>query len=478
MSKYSKLFSDTLIFGIGNFTTKIIYFFLMPIYTLALSPTDFGLVDLLNNSIQLILPIFTLCISEALFRFCLDEDAVHKELLNNSLRILYISFIPVSVAAAAMYYCSDESYWLLFAVLYVTESLRSLIAQFARGLGYVKQYAVNGVISAVVLLGSTYLFLRVLDWHINGYLTGFIAANIASLAYLLPAVKIHSYISISCFNKSLARAMVLFSLPLVPVTVSWWFNNISSRYILAGFCGLSVAGLFSAASKLPALINVMSSIFQLSWQFASVKEYQQDKNSTFFSTVFEYFSGLILISGSAIVALLPLISQFVLKGSFYDAWQYSPLLIFSAIIGAQTLFLGTFYGVVKNNKRAFYTTLYSTVINILGCLLLIPVTGVWGALIASVTSYLIFLIMRIRDTRRIVPVNVSYPKLITSLTVLLTQCSLMPCEWFHSTPLCILPPLVIAIIYRKNIVRLIVLVASKIKSVFNNRRATGSNSEQ
>ena len=31
MNKYKSLFSDTLVFGLGNFTTKLIYFFLMPI---------------------------------------------------------------------------------------------------------------------------------------------------------------------------------------------------------------------------------------------------------------------------------------------------------------------------------------------------------------------------------------------------------------------------------------------------------------
>jgi len=52
VNKYKSLFSNTLIFGVGNFMTKLIYFFLMPIYTLALTTEEFGLADLLNNSLQ------------------------------------------------------------------------------------------------------------------------------------------------------------------------------------------------------------------------------------------------------------------------------------------------------------------------------------------------------------------------------------------------------------------------------------------
>ena len=49
--------------------TKLIYFFLMPIYTLALTTEEFGLADLLNNSLQLVMPVFTLSITDAVFRF-------------------------------------------------------------------------------------------------------------------------------------------------------------------------------------------------------------------------------------------------------------------------------------------------------------------------------------------------------------------------------------------------------------------------
>lgn len=72
MNKYKSLFSDTLIFGIGNFMTKLIYFFLMPIYTLVLTTEEFGLADLLNNSLQLVMPVLTLSITDAVFRFALD----------------------------------------------------------------------------------------------------------------------------------------------------------------------------------------------------------------------------------------------------------------------------------------------------------------------------------------------------------------------------------------------------------------------
>ena len=75
MGKFKSLVSDTLIFAIGNFTVKILYFILMPIYTASLSSEEFGLADLLNNTLQLVVPILTLSISDAVFRFMLEKNA-------------------------------------------------------------------------------------------------------------------------------------------------------------------------------------------------------------------------------------------------------------------------------------------------------------------------------------------------------------------------------------------------------------------
>lgn len=402
MNKYKSLFSDTLIFGIGNFTTKLIYFFLMPIYTLTLTKEEFGLVDLLNNSLQLVMPILTLSITDAVFRFALDKDSNHRMLLCNGLRILGYSYTIVILGTAIIYLFCAGNYWWLFALLYISESLKFLFAQFVRGLGKVKEFAFNGIIGALFLLGSTYLFLQVFKLGINGYLMAFVIANIASLIYLLWKVNVKHYIEFSSYDSSLMRNMIIYSLPLVPNMLSWWMTNISSRYIIAGYCGLGIAGLFAGASKIPALINIIASVFQQAWQFASVKEYQEATKSEFYSRVFHYYSFFVTMGSAMILLILPYLSRFILKGEFYEAWIYTPLLLFSATLGCYSIFFGTFYAVVKDNKKAMYTTMVGATTNILLCFSLIPLIGISGALIANVVSYIIIVGMRIRDSKKYV----------------------------------------------------------------------------
>ena len=287
MRKYRSLISDTIVFGIGNFTVKIVYFLLMPLYTLALSTEEFGIADLLTNALALVMPILTLSISDAVFRFTIDKDCQPSALLSNGFKILSYSYLLVSFIALISFVLFElPNYWILFAIWYIFDSLKLLFAQYTRALGKVWHFSINGIIGSVVLLISTFIFVYLLNWGINGYLLSFIFADITSVFYLIWASPIICSIRNHFSNNILLKKMLLYSLPLIPNMLSWWLTNISSRYIIAAFCGLSVAGLFSAASKIPAILNIFTSIFQQSWQFASVKEYQESEKSSFFINVF------------------------------------------------------------------------------------------------------------------------------------------------------------------------------------------------
>ena len=84
---------------------------------------------------------------------------------------------------------------------------------------------------------------------------------------------------------------------------------------------------------------------------------------------------------------------------------YTALAIFS-YIGMLFYFFGTFYTVVKDNKKAMYTTMLGATVNILLCFLLIPQIGITGALIANVASYAVIVGMRIRDSKRYVSLTI------------------------------------------------------------------------
>lgn len=175
MGKFKSLISDTLIFGIGNFTVKFLYFVLMPIYTLSLSSDEFGLADLLNNTLQFLVPILTLSISDAVFRFMLDKNADKDALLSNGFYVLAGGFVVVALGVVLLsFFVYLETYWFYFVLWYVVEALRILFSQYTRAEGKLWTFSLNGIIGALVLLISTYFFVYERKFGVNGYILSFI----------------------------------------------------------------------------------------------------------------------------------------------------------------------------------------------------------------------------------------------------------------------------------------------------------------
>ena len=73
MSKGKELAKNTIILFIGVFFTKIIQYFLLPVYTGYLTTEEYGTVDLFNTIISLLIPIIGLQIEQGVFRYLISN---------------------------------------------------------------------------------------------------------------------------------------------------------------------------------------------------------------------------------------------------------------------------------------------------------------------------------------------------------------------------------------------------------------------
>lgn len=72
-SSYKKLFSNTIIFAIGSFSSKVLVLLLVKVYTTYLSPEEMGINDVITQIANWLQPLVTLTVSEAIIRFGLDK---------------------------------------------------------------------------------------------------------------------------------------------------------------------------------------------------------------------------------------------------------------------------------------------------------------------------------------------------------------------------------------------------------------------
>ena len=116
--KSKKLLSDTLLFFIGSIGSKFIQFFLVPLYTYTLSTIEYGTSDLLLTTVNFLMPIFSLQVSDALLRFGLDKKISQIDTITTCIRILMYGTIFTIVFSPFLLLYKPLSNYIFYFVMF------------------------------------------------------------------------------------------------------------------------------------------------------------------------------------------------------------------------------------------------------------------------------------------------------------------------------------------------------------------------
>lgn len=444
MNRYKKLLSDTAIYGIGTFASKLLVFFLTRLYTECLTEAQYGKADLISNMANLFIPLAAAGICDAIFRFALDREGNKKAVFSTGILILsasgsiFLLFSPLLLVSSYF-----RSYvWLI--VLYVLMSnFHSACAQYIRALDKAKLFAVQGIINTVLTISLNVLFLVILpDSNFfsgeYGYVLSIVIADFLVGCFLLIYAKLWKDIKIKNARKDLAVSMLKYSLPLIPTTIFWWITNVSDRYMVTYFLGEGQNGLYTAAYKIPTLLTLVTGVFSEAWQFSAVKENDPEERAKFYSTVFSCFQAIIFVAGACVIAFSKVGAKILFAESYYSAWSFIPVLVMASVFSSFVNFLSSVYVVKKRSMKSFITAAIGAVVNIILNFLLIPSCinfgsfelkcvglGVQGAAIATLASYIVVFIIRAADTRKLLRFNLHIVRLLINALALVAGSFLM-----------------------------------------------------
>ena len=430
MNRYKKLFSDTVILGLGTFGSKLLVFLLMPFYTAWLSTEQYSTAELITSTANLLIPLACVGIANGIFRFAADRGSNKEEVFSSSIALLLLgsgAFLILSPLLGLINYF-DGYLWLI--ILYVlSANLQSVAAQYVRAVDRTKLFAVQGIFNTLLTILFNLLLLWQFDLGVTGYVLSVILGNLVTTLLLTAAARLWRAFRWSRIRKDLILELLRFSLPLVPTTVCWLITDLSDRYMVTYFCGAHENGIYSAAYKIPTVINLVSGIFMQAWQFSAVAESSDEKACTsFYSQVFRGFLSVIMMGSVGLILLSRFLSGLLLNSAYYEAWRYMPTLLCAAAIESVVAFLATVYMVRKKSMHSFVTAMVGTLFNLILNLLLIPRIGALGAALATMASYFAVMVVRLIDVRRMIPFRLCLPRLCVSAFLLTLSAVAMTCE--------------------------------------------------
>ena len=420
MGKYKTLAENTLIFTICNFTSKLLVFFMLPFYTVALTTEDFGVAELIMSTSLLLIPILTLGVADGCMRFAIDSSYDRSEVFSIGFAIVSSGVFLVVCVLPFLVNLVNVDYLFFFFLFYVIQAYNLLFGFFCRGIDKVRIVGISGVASSFLAVLLNILFLFVFRWGLRGYMLSFIIAYFSSTNILFWGGRLYHYIRIH-FDKKLAKEVLSYSLPLVPNSLSWWITDSANRYIIGAYCSIGDVGLYSASSRLPSIVNTFRSIFIQAWQLSTITEYDKNDSNSFFSTIFRAYHFFIIVLVSCCIVFSKLLGSFLLSNDFFEAWIYTPFLFLSVLFGALVAFYSPTYLAQKKTGRLLVSTVLGAVIAVAGNFLLVPHIGVIGAAIMSAVSYIVVYLYLHFDSRKYLSYKTVYYRYYLSYVIVIIQ---------------------------------------------------------
>lgn len=438
---------------------------MIPLYTSYLTPTEYGVYDLITSTVSLLVPILTLNIIDGIMRFSLDKKESKPEVATIGFRYSIIGFIIAFCLVCINYFFQVLTILNgieFFVIAYIFLNIFfQYVTQLAKGFEKIFELGMSSIIGTISIIFLNIYFLVYIKLGFHGFFLAGIISLLCQILYLGFTLKLWRIIKPFFVNKTLEKRMLQYSIPLIFTCLSWWLNSTADKYITALYCGITSNGLLAISYKIPTILNTIQSFFIQAWQISAIKEY--GNNNCFYKKMFDYYNLVVCLICSILIMLNRIISVLLFAKEFYAAWEYVPLLLFCCLMNGEAGFIGPILSARKDSRALAISAILSSITNIVMNFILTYYYGVHGAVIATVISSYIMYKVRKESTGNLVESN-NYNSIIVCWFLLIIQCILEIC--FQNYIYQILIFFLITILLRRVLLEIIMKLNDLIKKHF------------
>ncbi len=396
------------VYFLGSVASKIIVFFLLPLYSKMIPDYEYGYYNLINSVMGVIIPVICLEIWTGILRFVFDYKEKDDKQKVVSCGVI-VSFVAILIYIAGFLLAGrffDIQYPIYVCLFGMFSLLNSLYGFSVRALEKNNVFVVSGIMGTVVNVTSNLILILKFGMTIEAIFISLILSYLIPIIFMEIKVGIVRKIKISHFDKTLIKSLLRFCLPLSVNSVAYWFLANFSQVVIYDKLGSSMSGQYGFAGKFTSLIALAVSIFTMAWQELSYSKGNDENRVDYYSKFLKYYARFI---GGAILFLIPFTSV-IYKFFIADAYQMSktiiPIYYLSTYASTVSTFLGSIYCAEKNTKDLFFSNAIGAVISVSTLFVLIKYLGVHSAPISLFISFGVCVAIRLVQLKKTLDVKV------------------------------------------------------------------------
>jgi O-antigen/teichoic acid export membrane protein len=392
----ARLGRHTLVYGLASVLAKAISFVMLPVYTRYLSPADYGVMQLIDMTLDVISIIAGAQVALGIFRFfhkaVTNED--RRSIISTAFLMLALSYATVGCITLAtspfisrlVFHTTDYAH--LIRIASTTLALQGLIAAsmaYLRVRNRSLVYVGANFAKLVIGLAFNVIFLVGFGIGVRGVFYSSLIANVVVAAVL--GTMLVRDVGLR-FATPAARDLLRYGVPLIGTQFATFIVTFGDRYFLQGVSNITTVGIYSLAYQFGFLLASLGYMpFETVWAPARFEIAKRTDRDEVFSRGFIYMNLLLISAAVTLTLFINDILRVMATPPFYAAASLVPIILVAYVLqgwsGMQDI------GILVRERTEFVTlgNWLSAVVALAGYALLIPRYQGLGAALATVLAF-------------------------------------------------------------------------------------------
>lgn len=389
--------TQSLIYGTGNLLNRVATFLLLPLYTRFLTPSEYGIKELVGLTTDVIGMLVATAISSSIYRFYFEYDAIRDRnsvitsaiIFLGAIGVLAIFLLSFTTKALAQCVLDNENLYYFFLLSFCSmwfQSLNNIGYNYLRATHQALRFVILSFGKLILAISLNIYLIVALKMGVLGILVSTLATSIImSLVLIVPlCCKIGLR-----FSWATIRGMLRFGLPIIPAQLGAFVVHLSDRFFVKGYCSLADAGLYSLGYRLGAMPNeLISTPFNQIWQPRRFELYKHEESERLFGKIFTYFLYLMIFAGLTISVLTKDALMIIADEKFWSAYKIVPIIVLATTVFSLHYHFNMGILIYKKTKYLAYINFSNGILVLLLNFILIKKYGVYGAALTTLGAFI------------------------------------------------------------------------------------------
>lgn len=430
MSVLKSLGKDTFNYGIGKIMPQVIGFFLIPVYTRFLNPSDYGIVEMTGVFSAFVMIFMRMALPGSITRFYYDykESTNLRDYITSVFWLMKLLGLIVGIVAGIITYYFAEKFipgmpfWPFAVIALITSFLTTNSEIQKRLLQARRQSAYSAKLNIITAAIGISLVLFFVAYLRMGAL-GFVLAGLCSA--ILFFVQANFYLRHDIkgkFKPELLKHSVKYAIHILPSHLITPFCALFSRSLLSLDYSLESVGVFSIANRFMSPVLIIGTAFTSSY-IPVYFETRESNNQEGLDKLMTASNRIWLLANLVFVCMSilgPLLIVLLTPIKYHSGSSLIPILSFSYLSG---MFSDLYCQEIYYSKKTYWVSLIAAmrfVVNISIVLLTMNSLGIYSIPLSLLAESLMITIISYIVSQNIFHIKKDYKFIITNLMLSLT----------------------------------------------------------